>query len=211
MNYKEFQDLLALRLGKRTDVREAIKLEAPFVQRTMLEGTGAFMPWFLLSAPTELTLLSGTQTIDFPTDHLQEREGSAPWYLDTTANKWYKIIKKSYDYGEALRDGAGPPTSYIVTSTGYHFHPAADKDYTIRVRYYKREATLVDDTDENQWLTKADDLFLAETGLKLSVYHLQNIELAAIFQRDVEIARQRLFVLSAAHDNLNRQAQMGED
>lgn len=215
MNYKEFQDLLLYRVsanptGASTEARDRVKLEATHVQKTILEQKGRYMPWFLLSTFQELTLSSGSSNIPFPADFLQEKEDSQPWYQDDT-EAWVSIRKLPFDIDVNDLVATGKPKYYELTSSGINIYPKAEKDFTIRFRYYKREAELVNDTDTNSWLEYASDLFLAQTGFYLAKYHWRDVELEARFKEDAIVADDRLLTLSISKDNTNRPAAMGDD
>lgn len=211
MNYGQYRAQLALRVGSRTDIDTRILQETQFTQTFLLEGTGTFLPWFLFQGPILDTLSAGNNTVDFATGFLQEREGFLPHWYDSVAQVWRKIPKRSYEYGEDLKDVPGPPTSYTLVGDQFFFHPAADQNYQIRFFYYQRESTLTQDSDTNGWLTHAADLLMAETGLVLAENHIQDDRMAQSFKVQIDRARQRLWTLSEAKDNVNRKMQLGED
>lgn len=212
MDFLGIQNRVLNRCGSlgSADVRGRVKLEIAHVQDTILEQAGSYMPWFLLSPFVNLTLLEDSNWIALPSDFLQEMENSQPWYATDAA--WVKIHKNPFDAATAFLEAtSGPPRFYEVQPQGYWFHPKADKDYTIRVRYFRKEAALVNDTDENAWTREASDLLIAETGRLICTYHLKDLDRAALFERDAEKARSRLFIRSAAIENTNRLTSMGED
>lgn len=212
MTFLELQNTILHRIGSlgSSEMRDRVKLEITHVQETVLEQEGRFMPWFLLSDFVTLTLTAGSNWISLPTDFLQEMEDNQPWYQTATA--WKKIAKVPFDRSTAfLESEAAPPRFYEVQRQGYWFHPVPDKDYTIRLRYYRKEAVLVADGDSNKWTEQAADLFIAEVGRLVCTYHTKDLERASLFERDGVKARERLFIRSAAVENTNRLTSMGED
>lgn len=210
MTLAEMVAILSQRCGSRDDIESRIKAEVLFVQGTLLEGTGAFKPWFLQSDPTTLATTAGVSTVDYPADYLAELEDSMLWYQDASGS-WHKLLKKSYDYILEKNREPGPPVFYAVGATSFFVHPVPDAVYTLRFRYYFKDDLLINDSDTNLWMTFAPDLMLAETGLILAKYHTRDDSRVAIFEQDALAARQRLFVLHEAKQNVNRVYSMGED
>lgn len=210
MNLGEFVSLLGLRCGSRTDLSTRIKTEVAFVQTTVLEGTGAFLPWFLQSAPTNLATVVGDSEVAFPADFLGELEDSMLWYQDAEGN-WHKLIKKSYDYILEKNLDSGAPVYYAVGADTFYLAPVPDAVYSLRWRYYQKQAALALDADTNLWLTYAQDLFMAEVGRNIVQYHTQEEKLLPVFIQDAQRARERLFVKHEAMQNVNRIFGMGED
>lgn len=212
MTYLELQNMILHRCGSLSsdEMRARVKTEMTHVQYTELEQAGRFIPWFLLSAFQTYTLVQGQNLIALPSDFIQEFEDNQPWYQTETG--WVKINKNPFDRSNSfLESDGGPPRFYEVQRQGYWFHPVADKDYTVRLRYFKREAALVNDADTNKWTEEAADLLIAETGRLICTYHTKDLERAKLFEVDAVKARERLFVRSAAIENTNRLTSMGDD
>lgn len=55
----------------------------------------------------------------------------------------------------------------------------------------------------------AEDLFFAEVGAIINEFHTKDDNQAAKFRQAATVARQRLFVLNAAKENVNRDYEMG--
>ncbi len=200
--------VLSQRSGNRDDLADRIKSEQRFVQKTVLEGTGAFKPWFLESDPEILTTTANIDAVNFPNDYLGEIENSMLWYQDESGT-WRKLIKKPYDYVVGRDDESGPPKYFVIAATSFYIYPTPDKVYSLRFRYYQKEPELVEDTDTNLWLVHAEDLFFAEVGAIINEFHTKDDNQAAKFRQAATVARQRLFVLNAAKENVNRDYEMG--
>ena len=201
--------ILSQRSGNRDDLESRIKSEQRFVQKTILEGTGAFKPWFLESDPELLTTTANSPIVAFPDDYLGEIENSMLWYQDD-AGTWHKLEKKSYDYvvgRTAIEEGV--PKYFVIAATSFYIYPIPSKAYSLRFRYYQKEPELVNDTDTNLWLFHAEDLFFAEVGAIINEFHTKDDNQAAKFRQAATVARQRLFVLNAAKENVNRDYEMG--
>lgn len=210
MTLAEFIALLQQRCSSRDDLEERIKSELTLVQTITLERTGAFIPWFLQSDPVDIVTVSGNAKVDYPVNYLSELEDSTLWYLGDDA-AWHKLIKKSYDYILEKNIESGPPKYFAVGASNFFIGPVPDAVYTLRFRYYKKDTTLVADGDTNLWLTYAPDLVLAEVGLKICRYHTVDDRAKMEFAQEAAEARQRLFVLHEAKQNVNRVYGMGED
>lgn len=210
MNLREFINLLQLRCGSRDDLETRIKSELTLVQSITLERTGAFIPWFLQSDPTTVATVSGNIKVNYPTDYLAELEDSMLWYQDTGL-AWHKLKKKSYDYVLEKNLDPGAPQYFVVGASNFFIGPEPDAIYPLRFRYYKKDTVLTEDADTNLWLTYAPDLVLAEVGLKISRYHTVDDRTKQEFAQEAAEARQRLFVLHEAKQNVNRIYGMGED
>lgn len=210
MTLTEFVALLQQRCGSRDDLETRIKSELTLVQAITLERTGAFIPWFLQSDPTDLATVSGNAQVAYPADYLGELEDSMLWYQDTDL-AWHKLNKKSYDYILEKNLDPGAPKYYAVGASNFFIGPVPDAIYPLRFRYYKKDTTLVADGDTNLWLTYAPDLVLAEVGLKICRYHTVDDRTKMEFAQEAAEARQRLFVRHEANQNVNRIFGMGED
>lgn len=210
MTLVEFVALLQQRCGSRDDLETRIKSELTLVQSITLERTGAFIPWFLQSDPTDLTTVSGNAKVNYPTDYLSELEDSMLWYQDTGLT-WHKLNKKSYDYILEKNLASGAPKYFAVGASNFYIGPVPDAVYPLRFRYYKKDTVLTADSDTNLWLTYAPDLVLAEVGLKICRYHTVDDRAKMEFAQEAAEARQRLFVLHEAKQNVNRIYGMGED
>ena len=210
MTRSELVALVQQRCGNRDDLETRILAELGFVQKTVLEGTGAFKPWFLQSDPTDLVTVAGEAKVNYPADYLGELEDNMLWYLDS-GGTWQKLNKKSYDYILEKNLDPGVPKYFVVGASNFYIGPTPDAVYTLRFRYIARDTEVAAGGDTNLWLTYAPDLVMAEIGLRICKYHTRDAVAAEEFKQDVMEARQRLFVDHEARQNVNRVYGMGED
>lgn len=210
MTRLELVTLLQQRCGNRNDLESRILSELSFVQRTILEGTGAFTPWFLQSEPTTLVTVAGVDTVDYPTNYLGELEDNMLWYQDS-GGTWHKLNKKSYDYILEKNLDPSAPQYFAVGASSFYLGPVPDDVYTLRFRYYQRDSEVAADADTNLWLTYAPDLVLAEVGARICAFHTRDEVGESRFMQAALDARQRLFVQHEAKQNVNRIYGMGED
>lgn len=210
MTRSELVNILQQRCGNRDDLESRILSELSFVQTVILEGTGAFTPWFLQSAPTDLVTVAGNANVAYPANYLGELEDNMLWYQDS-GETWHKLNKKSYDYILEKNLDPGVPQYFAVGATGFFIGPVPDDVYTLRFRYYQRDSEVAADGDTNLWLTYAPDLVIAEVGVRICRFHTRDAVGRDEFAQAVLDARQRLFVLHEAKQNVNRVYGMGED
>lgn len=194
---EEIVTLLAIRLGFRTDLDDAIRLELKVTQE-LLESAEE-LPWFLLKDPMEdLILMAATSEIDLPTDFLRdanEGEGGL-WVWDATTNLPTRQLQKE-DFksittnGVELAEDYDIPTFYSVSGSKLIFAPAlGSADVALKYKYYKKDDVL-DSDFENGWLREAPELMLSVTGHRMAGY-LQNDKALAIFERNMLTAQHAL-------------------
>jgi hypothetical protein len=202
--------LLAQRLGNRTDLDARMQSELLLLQATILEGTGAFIPWFLESEEITLTAVIGNPNIALPADFLGEIEESPLYLYDTSATDIYtKLAKDDRDILQQKHQAAGITKGYSVNASYIKLAPTPDLAYSYRWRYYAKSASPTSNI-ENLWLKYAADLVIAELGAVMAK-HLQNPTLEGIFHADAQTARNRLYVKHEALANTGRSYQMGDD
>jgi hypothetical protein len=207
----EVVTLLGYRLGSRTDLNDRIIAEMAYVQTFNLEGTGAFLPWFLETEIATITTIADEERTVLPDDFLAEVEDQALWlYDEDSAAPWTELRKNDYDYLRVKYPVAGLPKQYALIGDYFALFPVPDDSYTIKMRYYAKDESLASENIENKWLKHAADLVLAETGAVMA-QHLMNFDLVAKFQQDAAIARQRLYTKHEARRHSNRTYSMGED
>lgn len=203
-------DIIAQRLGMRTDLDDAILNEMQLVQEVTLEGTGAFLPWFLESLDNALVTVLASTEIALPTDFLAEIEGMPPalYVVDGTAQNWTDLHKDGRNTLLTKYPSTGAPAEYHITASTLHIFPRSDAVYAIRFSYYAKDSLT---GDENLWLKYAPDLMIAETGAVMAGKYLQNAGMEAQFRTDAQSARARLFTKHEAMQHVNRRYGMGED
>lgn len=228
--------LVLMRCGMRQNdkmLQEACVQELALAQQTRLERS-AFKPWFILSE-TESTITFPTEErIPLPKDFLQEyEEGSlfmrnydddaedTPGY---TPPPFIPIVKDDYDYlvakyptGSLDRWGRdNHPKGYAVVGNYVTLHPAPQGTFMIKMKYYKRAATLLTPygTGEewtNEWLSVSPDWVIGELGSIIAGSYIKDDATAAKFAEQAASARQAIYTEHVARDEANRSRSMGDD
>lgn len=208
------RDLIAGKIGKRTDLDAEILAEMLFIQDTKLEGKGAFKPWFLESVMTDIgTTVADTQTLALPADFLGEIDGQGLWIYDATADPaWAKLKKDDFDIAtERYSSSTGKPVRYsLQAGNTLVLHPVPDAAYLVKMRYYQKATSLATDV-ENAWLANASDMLIYEVARVMAKDHLQNDAMAGRYEKDAGEATQRVFVESESRKHTNRFYSMGDD
>lgn len=205
-------EILQYRLGHRTDMEAKIIAEMELVQSTILEGTGAFTPWFLESEMVNVDVPEGAERVLLPTDFIGEIEDQCLWRYEVSEEApYHEMHKSSYSRLVLKHQTAGIPTEYAISADYFLLRPIPDGDYNIRMRYYARDVSLSTGNVENKWLKHAADLLIAETGAIMAGEYLQNPVLAEKFSNAAAIARDRLYKKHEARKHTNRIYSMGED
>lgn len=203
-------DLVAYRLGNRTDLDARILAEMKLTQ-AMLENNwqSSEMPWFLLNELGEqasTTTVNGQERLEVPEDFLREPEDGALWVQDTDS-RWYGLCKYDLDYLRKHTSSSGLPRGYALTGKYFRFYPVPDAEYPIRMLYYAAD-TVLDSNVENNWLKYAPELLIAATGARIAFY-IQNKLVAELFLKQRDTAIQAVINASTARDVANRQEFMG--
>jgi hypothetical protein len=205
--------LLQYRLGNRTDLEDRIILEMALVQSFILEGTGAFQPWFLESEMSRIDVGPGEERVALPTDFLGEIEEQSLWLYDedNIDAPYTELHKSSYDKLILKHQVAGVPSEYAMVGEYILLRPIPDDIYNIRMRYYAAATSVSTGNIENSWLKHASDWVMAETGAVIAGKHIRNAPLAEEFRQEAAIARQRVYTKHEARKHTNRTYGMGED
>src|SRR5687768_4289047 len=212
MTRDEVVALLHLRLN-RTDLEAKIISEMVFVQSFQLEGTGAFLPWFLESEMANANAGEGEERVLLPDDFLGEIEEQSLWLYDATNEDapYTELHKSAYDRLILRHQISGTPREYALAGDYILLRPIPDATYNLRMRYYAADASLATENIENKWLKHAADWLMAEVGAKIAATHIRNLPLAKEFKQDAAIARQRVYTKHEARKHTNRTYGMGED
>lgn len=208
------RDIVANRIGSRTDLNDRIVTEMQLVQ-TRLELLDT-LPWFLDKLTTGLTATAGSAVIATPDGFLREKETNSPdwggcvWYYDPTSGKRKPIHKEDFGklYSSEELQTTGAPQYYAFVKDDIYIFPPRDVDYTVDILHYAADAALSTDL-ENQWLKYAPDLVIAETCLYMAEHVVAKPQLVQQFQTDVNAARDRLWRMSEARENSNRAYDFG--
>jgi hypothetical protein len=184
-----------------------------YVQTFVLEGTGAFTPWFLETELANVNTAAGEERILLPDDFLGEIEDQSLWYYnaDNTDAPYTEIHKSSYDRLILRYQASSVPREYSIAGNYILLRPVPDDVYNLRMRYYASDVSVATGNIENKWLIHAGDLFMAEVGAIIASKHIMNQALAAEFRNDAAVARQRLYTKHEVRKHTNRTYGMGED
>lgn len=202
--------LLALNLGNRTDLNDAIILQMMLQQETQLEGSGRFQPWFLITERAFNTMTIGESRLALPDDFLMEVEEQGLWIFDA-AGGTHELLKGSeQDLLREYKDtDPGQPQAYSMAGHHITVYPAPDWEYPAFFRYAAQDQKLSTNI-ENNWLKYASDLMIAVVGKEIAGKTLQNDKLAATYERDILPAWERLYRLHESRAHTNRDYTMGE-
>lgn len=204
-------NLIALRIGNREDLAAAIVAEMQLAQALRMEEAGAFVPWFLETEMTTTVTTPGDERILLPSDFLIESEEQSLWRYDAAADQpLFEMKKDSYDVLVQKYPVPGIPVAYALSANYFLLKPTPDTEYTIKMRYYAKDTVLTSNI-ENKWLKYAPDLMIAVVGGVMATQYLQNQALAAIFQTEEAMARQRLWTKHEARQHVGRTYSMGEE
>lgn len=215
MTRDQIINLVLSRLGKREGSSYLIaqaKLELGLIQKTKLER-GKHKPWFLLSTETPIVIAANTRLAgDLPTDFLQEWD---EWPLQlydatNTEDAYTELRKDDFDildsqYGS---NAPGTPEAYSLVGSKVAVFSLSDVEREARMIYFKREAALTDDVQENAWTEYADDLLIGALGEVMSKYGRS--DLLQEFKNERATAEDRLYVETLSRLNAAREAYRGD-
>lgn len=172
------------------------------------------LPWFLLSEMSETTTDIGDERVELPEDFLREpEEETALWRYDTDSSndKWKELSKDAYDKLKVKHDETGAPLAYALVGNYFRLKPTPDKEYPIRMIYYKRDQSLDSGATENKWLKNTPDLLIAETGFVIASQYLKDQESALIFSEQLKEARTRYSSFWTAREQAGRSYTKGDE
>lgn len=207
MNLGDLQETIAQRMGNRQDLEGPIKTEFKLVQRSILEGA-EFKPWFALGEFASAPLTVDDNRLPVPADFLREAEEGALYYIGDNAE--HALAKRDLDELRRAFKGAskGPPEFYALAGDYFRIFPWPDKLYRMRLMYYRSQPLCEEPSDTNAWLTYAFDVCVAEVGLKMGSYNVDDKKLKE-FAQERSTAWRRLMVEHEARDHTNREYQKG--
>ena len=190
-------DIIASRLGKRTDLRDEIISEMDLIIGTELEKTGTYYIW-QLSAFTSASLAAGASSLSLSGIIAFHEE--TPLYRSIPGDA---VLAKLH-YSDAIVPVGDPslsPTGFPEAWTWdgvdqISFDKVTDQIYNIWYRAYMAASSiagLYSDSGtnlENSWLKYAPDLVIGATGERMAI-NLRAPELAQMFnaQKMAAVAR----------------------
>ena len=195
-------------LGYRTNLDATIESNMR-LQQTKLELMPT-KPWFLLSEISYKVTVAEEPRVPLPLNFLDEYEEGCLWYMpDDTTKPDVPLTKDGYDVlvKNYLEEVPGPPEAYALTGNYFRLFPLPDSTYTIKMLYYKRDAILASDT-ENQWLKWVPELLIGKTGA-LTAASLRDFEAVKIFDRMTQESMMLLENQNEARKHSNYDMQIG--
>jgi len=158
------------RLSNRTDsaLDTTIVDELQFAQEQMEHDLRLSPPWFLLEELSDASTTALEERLPLPSDFLQEYEQGTLWLVDTALEDPFVDLPKGFYQGLKHKyPGTGQPKAYSLDGKYFRLHPTPDAVYTMRMLYYKKDAVL--DTDiENEWLQEAPGVLWGRAGLGMA-------------------------------------------
>lgn len=196
-------------LGFRTDLNDQI---ISMLQRAQVDlENSAFLPWFLIAETATTLLVPGESRLAPPDDFIQEVEEGALWYYNSTADtdaQWTELRKlEDDDLREYFQSTAGAPKAYTLDGQYFRIYPTPDLEYSVKLRYYARAATL-DANIENAWLKYAPDLIIGQAGAKIA-FAARDATAVAKFQEMEMMAKGKLIASDTARRMANYRPIMG--
>lgn len=161
-------NILARRLGNRTDLDDAIADEMILAQEQLENHWPSdTLPWFLASSTSSLVTVAGTEIVAVPSGFLRELEGGGLYLQD--GDTWQRLCKFEMDSVWSTTTEQGTPDRYALFGSNFYLYPIPDAAYPLRLLYGARATALSSDI-ENAWLQNAPELLIAATGTRMAAY-----------------------------------------
>lgn len=197
MTLDDMKNLLAGRLGQRTDIDTMIYSEIRQAQR-VLETTPPY-PWFLLDRnDVDLDITDPTDPYGsrVPDEFIEMADDIVYLLKKTDDTAYYAEPFKVYGgYREHIstmgQDKLGKPKNFTLYSQYIEFFPKPDVNYTISYFYYRKDNELLNPASYNLWSTRASDLLVAEAGWHVA-RNIRDAQRASEFGQDRAEARRRI-------------------
>lgn len=199
-------NLIALRLGKRTDLNDQIIAEMQLVQEVLERGE--LMPFFLLSEMATTSTTAEDERLVLPGDFLQEFEEGALWYQDED-EQWYPLQRAALEEIKGAFDvdsSTGYPQYYSLMDNYFRLAPVPDAAYVIKMVYYAQDTVLATNI-ENNWLKYATEWFITEVGVRVAAY-IQNDKMVNVFTQNVQAAKDRFWRFNESRKHSNQDYRM---
>jgi hypothetical protein len=235
MTRDEVIKVVLMRCGMRQNdkvLQEAAVMELTLQQQTKLERAH-FKPWFLLSETETTVTFPSEERIPLPKNFLQEYEEGALSIRDYDDDKediegyvpppYRDLVKDDYDYlkvkfppGDYGRGYDYAPQAYAIVGTYITLHPAPQRTYMLKMKYYKKAETFAQPYGEgadltNEWLTQAPDWVIGELGAVIAGSYIKDDATAGKFAEQANRAKGEIYVDQVARDEANRTRSMGDD
>lgn len=211
MTRTQIRDLIARRLGSRTDLNTEIEDVIALVQESVLEGDGDFLPWFLHNPMTQVVLPEDEFVVSLPANFLRPVEGAIFRIYEQTGDNTVTKLETGYlDPGQAFETNtdAGRPTAVSIIGDSLYFDLPADEDYVIYFPAYLRQPTLSASIGTNAWTSFGADWMINEC-VKYMAERLQQPKLVELATARASEAKGRLFKFHGARISGGGSFQMG--
>jgi|TARA_B100001093_G_C26855069_1_gene1027015 hypothetical protein len=86
--------------------------------------------------------------------------GVASIYIDSNRKNALQYVSPETAFSMYGGSLVGQPEVYTIIGDNIHFYPMPDSTYSVKMYYYKKFDTLVNDTDTNDVLTNHSDVYL---------------------------------------------------
>lgn len=174
-------EIIARRLGNRTDLDEAILDEMKLAQTQMEKfWPSDTMPWFLWTYDDTLETTANDPWMDAPTGFLREATEGGLFLYDGDEGKWVRLCKHTIGtLWEQVPEDDGIPRAYSQVANQFMFFPTPGAVYQLKLQYYGAATELAENV-ENAWLANAPELLISATGVRMAAY-VQNQNVAQLF------------------------------
>ena len=201
------------RLGQRTDLDTFITTELDLQQETALQRNGRIVPWFLESEVYTHSTTASDEKLALPTGFVAEKEDGGLFLYQSGEDEPYtKLIKCDYDdavleYGDTV----GVPKVYSLSGIYIRVRPIPDAVYSLKQIYFLEDTlpSVVALGSYNNWMRYAPDVMIAQLCVQLATFYIQDFNLAALQEKALTAAWDRIFVETEAQKHNARYYQMG--
>lgn len=199
------QEQLGFRTDKEAQIQRELQNAQEFYERWPR------LPWFLIDEVHRIQTAPDEERIPVPEDFLREYEKGTLWYWNNTTTDaslvYTNLCKEDVDYLRETLPGCGAPQAYTIGGDYFRIFPTPDDTYWIKMIYYKQDATL-DDNIENDWLKWQPDLLIGYAG-RVVANSLYNDRARSYFGEMETQARELMVKHSEAREHENRRYIMG--
>ncbi len=197
-------------LGFRTD--KTVQIQRELQNAQVHYEHSARLPWFLIDEVHRIQTADGEERIPVPDDFLREYEKGTLWYWNNTAGVavdavYTNLDKEDIDFLRDTLPGKGAPEAYTIGGDYFRIFPTPDAQYWIKMIYYK-QALLLDDNIENDWLQHIPDLLTGYAG-RVVANSLYNDRARGYFGEMETLARNAMVAHAEAREHENRRYIMG--
>ena len=199
------QQALGFRTDKMTEIITALQSAQTILERN------ALLPWFLQTEISSFSTTSDEERVLLPTDFLREWDEGSLWYFNAAAvqdaDKWTELVKDDLDELRKSLPGDGAPQAYSLDGIYIRIFPTPDAAYVLKQVYYKEDATLDSDL-ENDWLKYFPFLMIGKAGALLPP-DLMSDKAMRQFQKWEAEGTVQMVIDNTARDQAGRRPIMG--